>query len=106
MGDKSLVSGNVAPGFEKVKHEFEKNYDKRSELGAACAMYYKGEKVVDLWGGLREGKKKWEENTKVLIFSATKGIAAIVFAKLHSDGGTRGQVRCPSRSPLDGVEAA
>ncbi|MDG5788837.1 serine hydrolase [Evansella sp. AB-P1] len=86
MVDGQLVYGEVALGFEKVKEEFKRNFVEREELGAACTIYYKGEKVVDLWGGLREEKEKWKENTKVLIFSATKGIAAIVFAKLHSDG--------------------
>lgn len=44
------INGYVKPGFEKVKNEFIKNFEKRGELGAACCIYLKGEKVVDLWG--------------------------------------------------------
>jgi len=44
------INGYVKPGFEKVKNEFIKNFEKRGELGAACCIYLKGEKVVDLRG--------------------------------------------------------
>ena len=47
------INGYVKPGFEKVKSEFIKNFEKRGELGAACCIYLQGEKVVDLWGGFR-----------------------------------------------------
>jgi CubicO group peptidase (beta-lactamase class C family) len=83
---RNLVLGIVKPGFESVRLEFENNFKKRGEVGAACTIYYKGEKVVDLWGGYRKKKQCWEENTMTLIFSATKGIASIVMAKLHSEG--------------------
>lgn len=86
MADQSFIYGVVSTGFEKVKQEFERNFIERKEIGAACTIFYKGKKVVDLWGGRKEKQEKWEKNTKTLIFSATKGIAAIVFAKLHSDG--------------------
>ena len=32
---------------------FEENFYRRREIGAACCVYHKGEKVVDLWGGVR-----------------------------------------------------
>ena len=38
----------VAPGFEEVEAEFRRNFREQDELGAACAVYHKGEKVVDL----------------------------------------------------------
>ncbi|HAE22791.1 MAG TPA: EstA family serine hydrolase [Spirochaetaceae bacterium] len=84
----SLVSGWVAPGFEGVREEFERNFAERGESGAACAVYWKGEKVVDLWGGYRDVKAKdpWQEDTMVLVFSATKGMAAMTFAHAASRG--------------------
>lgn len=85
-GKNISISGEVAPGFEQVKDEFQNNFDMRKELGAACTIFYKGQKVVDLWGGYRKSNKKWQKDTQVLIFSATKGIASIVMAKLHSEG--------------------
>lgn len=46
---KARVSGFVAPGFEEVRAEFERNFEERGEIGAAVAAYWRGEKVVDLW---------------------------------------------------------
>ena len=52
--DPSLIHGSVAPGFEEVERAFTKNFSERGELGAACAVYHQGKKVVDLWGGYRD----------------------------------------------------
>jgi CubicO group peptidase (beta-lactamase class C family) len=84
----SLLQGEVAPGFEKVAYEFEKNFAQREEVGAACAVYHRGRKVVDLWGGYRdrEALTPWEQDTLVLVFSATKGISALTVALAHSRG--------------------
>ncbi|NOQ26529.1 MAG: serine hydrolase [Bacteroidales bacterium] len=83
-----VIHGYVAPGFEEVKEEFIRNYMCRKENGSAVAIYYKGEKVVDLWGGYRDvlTKSKWEEDTKVIVFSTTKGLAALCLAMAHSNG--------------------
>jgi hypothetical protein len=32
------VQGTVAPGFEAVQEEFQRNFAMRGELGAACAV--------------------------------------------------------------------
>jgi CubicO group peptidase (beta-lactamase class C family) len=84
----SLLQGEVFPGFEEVASEFEKNFAQREEVGAACAVYHEGRKVVDLWGGYRdrEALAPWEEDTLVLVFSATKGISALTVALAHSRG--------------------
>jgi CubicO group peptidase (beta-lactamase class C family) len=83
-----LIHGRVAPGFEEVRNEFKRNFSERGELGAACTVYYRGEKVVDLWGGFRDEKTKalWEENTLVPVMSTTKGIASMAVAHAHSNG--------------------
>ena len=53
-GKKSTtISDFVKPGFEAVREAFVENFTHRHELGAACCIYYRGEKVVDLWGGIR-----------------------------------------------------
>jgi CubicO group peptidase (beta-lactamase class C family) len=84
----SLIHGSVAPGFEEVEQVFQKNFSERGELGAACAVYHQGQKVVDLWGGYRDAARQapWEENTLVLVFSVTKGMAAMTMALAHSQG--------------------
>src|SRR5688572_31255532 len=82
------VNGYVADGFEGVRQVFAENFTRRRELGGACCAYYRGEKVVDLWGGIRNRKtsEPWERDTMVIIYSATKGLAAMTIALTHSRG--------------------
>jgi CubicO group peptidase (beta-lactamase class C family) len=82
------VHGTVAPGFESVSDEFATNLLDRGELGAACAVYYRGELVVDLCGGSRDKDSAllWEEDTLVCVFSTTKGLAAMAMAVAHTRG--------------------
>lgn len=88
LQDDPLIHGWVKPGFEAVLQEFERNFVERNELGAACAVYFDGEKVVDLWGGIRDAKTRspWQEDTLVPVFSTTKGMAAMAIAHAHSQG--------------------
>jgi CubicO group peptidase (beta-lactamase class C family) len=82
------IQGYVSKGFEAVRDAFLENFSRRKELGAACCVYCQGEKVVDLWGGIRNKAtgEPWEEDTKVLVHSATKGFAAMTLALAHSRG--------------------
>jgi CubicO group peptidase (beta-lactamase class C family) len=82
------VSGFVKPEFEPVRQAFVDNFEKRKEIGAACAVYYRGEKVVDLWGGIRDKStgEPWEEDTMVIVASATKGLAGLAMALAESRG--------------------
>ena len=72
--------------FQNVRLEFERNFWYRNEQGAACAIYHRGKKVVDLWGGFRcaKARKPWTEQTLVLTFSVSKGMAAAAMAVAHS----------------------
>jgi CubicO group peptidase (beta-lactamase class C family) len=82
------VSGYTAKGFEDVRLELERNFRERGETGAACALFYRGEKVVDLWGGFRcsSSEAAWTEDTLALVFSVTKGVSAAAMAVAHSRG--------------------
>lgn len=82
------IHGFVSAGFEAVREAFAENFVKRREVGAACCVYHKGEKVVDLWGGVRNKStsEPWEENTMALVYSATKGLSAMTLAIAHSRG--------------------
>jgi len=82
------VEGHVSAGFEPVREAFAENFTRRHELGGACCVYHRGEKVVDLWGGVRNKAtgEPWEEDTMVLVYSATKGLAAMTLALAHSRG--------------------
>lgn len=82
------IHGSVAAGFEAVHDAFRENFTKRREIGAACCVYHRGEKVVDLWGGVRNIKtgEPWEEDTMALVYSTTKGLSAMTLAIAHSRG--------------------
>ncbi|HLY22074.1 MAG TPA: serine hydrolase domain-containing protein [bacterium] len=86
--DRVTVEGHVSRGFEAVRDVFAENVAQRDELGGACCAYYRGEKVVDLWGGVRDKRtgEPWERDTMVLVWSATKGLAAMTMALAHSRG--------------------
>lgn len=83
-----VIDGSVAPGFESVREAFIENFERRGERGAACCVYRHGDKVVDLWGGVRvpNGDDPWQPDTMVVVHSATKGMAAMVMALAHSRG--------------------
>ena len=70
--------GFVAPGFEAVRDAFTANFEEHGDLGAACCVYLDGRPVADLWGGFADigGGRLWEEDTVVIVFSATKGVTA------------------------------
>lgn len=82
------VQGHVSPGFEGVRAAFAENFSRRRERGGACCASHHGEQVVDLWGGVRNTRtgEPWEQDTMVLVWSATKGLAAMTLALAHSRG--------------------
>jgi CubicO group peptidase (beta-lactamase class C family) len=82
------IEGSVAPGYEGVRTAFTENFLRRGELGAACCVYLHGEKIVDLWGGLRDASsgEPWRRDTMVVVHSASKGLAAMTLALAHSRG--------------------
>jgi CubicO group peptidase (beta-lactamase class C family) len=82
------VFGDVSEGFDDVRDAFTDNFIRRGELGGACCVYHHGRKVVDLWGGLRNKAtgEPWERDTMTIVYSATKGLAAMTLALAHSRG--------------------
>ena len=84
----SEIHGFVSKGFEGVREAFMENFKKRREVGAACCIYHKDERVVDLWGGIRDKEtgEPWQEDTMALVYSTTKGLAAMTLAIAHSRG--------------------
>ena len=83
-----VVKGFAGHGFEAVRDAFEKNFALRHESGGACCVYYGGERVVDLWGGVRNTVtgEPWEADTMVVVHSATKGLSAMTLAVAQSRG--------------------
>jgi CubicO group peptidase (beta-lactamase class C family) len=83
-----LVAGDVDEGYGKLADVFRRNMTSGQEIGAAVAVYRDGVKVVDLWGGYRNGNTKtpWQEDTLVTMMSTTKGVSALAVAVAASRG--------------------
>ena len=83
-----LIHGDVDAGYGKIADAFRASLRDGAEVGAAVAVYRDGVKVVDLWGGYRNGltKDPWQPETLVNMFSTTKGVAALVVASAVSRG--------------------
>ena len=83
-----LMGGDVDEGYGKVADVFRRNLSSGKEVGAAFAVYRDGRKVVDLWGGFRNGitQAPWEQDTLVTVFSTTKGVASLAVAVAASRG--------------------
>ncbi len=76
--------GEFNKKFENTYELFKKNLENDEEVGASFAVYQNGEVLVDLYGGYRDRdkKNKWDQNTIVNIHSTSKGIVAMIVAKL------------------------
>lgn len=61
-----------------VRQAFEKNFADGVEVGAALGIFRGGREVVSLCGGFCDSARSvpWNDETLVLIWSATKGVAA------------------------------
>jgi CubicO group peptidase (beta-lactamase class C family) len=78
-----MINGYCEEKYNPVKKIFESYFLKQEEIGASFAIYKEGKPLIDLWGGFKnKNDKKWQENTIVNIFSATKGIYEIIICML------------------------
>ena len=61
------IDGTVAPGFERVLEAFRANFVERGEVGASLCVYQHGERIIDLWGGVRDRESgvPWDPDTLV-----------------------------------------
>lgn len=81
------AQGSYADGFEPVARCFAQQLA-RDEIGAAFSVYQHGRPVVDLWGGLADVKSQrpWDRDTRMVVFSVTKGLAAMALLLLSDRG--------------------
>jgi CubicO group peptidase (beta-lactamase class C family) len=84
----SELHGWTAPGFDGVRDAFARNFAEGQEVGAAFTAYHRGQKVVDLWGGVADADtgRPWEEDSIILVFSTTKGMTAVCANQLAQAG--------------------
>lgn len=82
------LRGEVEADFGPVADAFLENFRSRGDLGAACAVYVEGKKVVDVWAGVADARsgRAWDAETAAVIFSCSKGILAICAYLLVQEG--------------------
>jgi CubicO group peptidase (beta-lactamase class C family) len=82
------ASGSYADGFGRLAKRFASHLRRGTEVGAAVCVVQRGQCVVDLWGGLAdaETRRPWTEDTRIVVFSATKGLAAMALNMLADRG--------------------
>lgn len=80
------IEGTVLPGFERVAEAFAATTT--GEGGSALSIRVGGETVVDLWHGhaATDPERSWTAETPAVIFSGTKGLVAILIARLVESG--------------------
>jgi len=69
-----LVNGYCDERFAGVKSALQGLLESGQDVGACFSASWKGETVVDIWGGYQDEQKikPWEENTIINVFSTTK----------------------------------
>lgn len=73
----SPLQGTVHPDFARAAEVFARQIPRAGQGGAALCVYHRGEKVVDCWGGTRDGAgSPWQEDTLALSYSTSKGVAS------------------------------
>lgn len=84
----SNVQGEFNEQYQKVVDAFVNNFEHEQDIGASFCLFRDGEKVVDIWGGYRDGarSKPWEKDTLVNVWSTTKGMMALSVARLVDQG--------------------
>jgi CubicO group peptidase (beta-lactamase class C family) len=82
------MDGYVHPDFAPVSERVRAMLAKKSTTGGiAVVAYHHGEKVVDVWGGVRdEAGNPWEQDTMSMSFSTTKGVVATTLHRLADRG--------------------
>jgi CubicO group peptidase (beta-lactamase class C family) len=82
------IKGFVADGFERLQERFASIIAQTPDAGSAVSIWHKGQQVVNLWGGVanRTSKIPWDENTKTVVFSSTKGLMSLAIAQLYQNG--------------------
>ncbi|MEV6013648.1 serine hydrolase domain-containing protein [Streptomyces sp. NPDC051976] len=82
------INGLADEGFGAVADAFSANFKAGHEIGAACAVYRHGRKVVDLYAGVadRRSGRLWSDDTIVPVFSVSKGLVALCAYLIHQQG--------------------
>ncbi|HHH29752.1 MAG TPA: class A beta-lactamase-related serine hydrolase, partial [Polyangiaceae bacterium] len=80
--------GGYADGFEPLARRFAEQLEHGREIGAGLTVFHRGRCVVDVYGGLadRRSKRPWRHDSRVVLFSVSKGFAAMAMLLLNDRG--------------------
>ncbi len=82
-----LIRGNWDDAYSPVIEKLESQIESGAHLGGALAIWRRGNPVVDVvFGHRNEEGEPWEENTMVVAFSTTKGMAGLALHILADRG--------------------
>lgn len=87
------LHGQIDSRFEKLGALLEQQLDDGRHLGVAVCVIERGAPVVDAWGGMARAASPelpqgmpWQHDTRVTVFSTTKGPTATALHRLIDDG--------------------
>ena len=68
----------TGPSASRIQSAFHANFSKGREVGAALSVWQDGQEILSICAGFRDAARSlpWQEDTLVLIWSATKGMAS------------------------------
>lgn len=81
------VQGFTTAEFAPLRAAFQECFA-LGQHGGSVAVVHRGVLVAELWGGFADaaGKRDWQQDTLVNVWSCTKGIAAVAMAMLVDHG--------------------
>ena len=87
FADKQQYSGFVDPNFIDLAQQFSRLQAARNgQGGAALAVYFQGQLVVDIFTGKKSQTEAWAEDTLSICYSTGKGVLATLAHILVSQG--------------------
>ncbi len=86
LADTHNYHGILDERFIDLAHQFSRLQDARTgQGGAALAVYFRGQKVVDIYTGLKSQTEAWQPDTLAVCYSTGKGILATLAHILVSE---------------------
>jgi CubicO group peptidase (beta-lactamase class C family) len=80
---------------QRITPLFEENFEKLGDLGAAVSIWQDGKSILELHGGFHDARheRRWETDTIVLVWSATKGIGSACLLHVMQESGISAERR-------------
>lgn len=87
FANRDNYQGHVDKRFQDLATQFSRMQDARAEQGgAALVVYFKGQKVVDIYTGKKSETENWQSDTLSMCYSTGKGVLSTLAHILVSEG--------------------